>query len=80
MLICSLQKAHFPLKKMYENTGMLCHHFRGVWHFGHFDAGNTIDSSLNVLKITTFKKLPMHSPVTNTSARIAINAPICMSP
>ena len=51
---------------MYEITGMLCHHFQGVWHFGHFDAGKTIDSPLKALNITTFKKLPMQSPVINT--------------
>ena len=60
---------------MYEKTGILCHHFKGVWHLGHFDAGKTIDSSDKVLKITTFKKLPIHNPVTNTSASIAISAP-----
>lgn len=56
-LICSWQNAHFPLKNKYENNGILWYHFSGVWHFGHFEAGNTIDSSLTVLKITTFKKL-----------------------
>ena len=61
--IFSWQKAHLPFKKIYEKTGILCHHFSGVWHLGHFEAGKTIDSSLKALNITTFKKLPMQSPV-----------------
>ena len=58
----------FSLKNKYENNGILWYHFSGVWHFGHFEAGNTIDSSLTVLKITTFKKLPITNPVINMNA------------
>ena len=42
-------------------------------HFGHFDGGRTIDSPLNALKITTFKKLPIIEPITKTKNNIVIN-------
>ena len=73
MLMCSLQNAHFPFNKIYDKTGILWNHFSGVWHFGHFDAGNTIDSSLTVLSITTFKKLPIHKPITNMNVNNIID-------
>ena len=63
MLIFSLQNPHFPPRKIYERTGILCHHFSLFPHLGHLDGGNTIDSPLRVLKITTFKKLPIQTPV-----------------
>lgn len=63
MLMCSLQNAHFPPKNKYDKTGILCHHFNLLLQSGHLEGGRTIDSLLNALQITTFKKLPMHNPI-----------------
>ena len=70
MLIFSLQKAHLPLKKRYEITGILCHGFNLLPHFGHLDGGKTILSPLIERRITTLKKLPKHNPIINTHIRI----------
>jgi len=61
-LIFSLQKAHLPLKKMYDKTGILCQGFSLCPHLGHLDGGKTILSPLIERKITTLKKLPRHNP------------------
>ena len=54
-----------------DKIGILCHHKSLCPHFGHFEAGKTIDSLLNALKMTTFKKLPIHSPIMKTNNSIA---------
>ena len=59
---------------------MLCHHFNECWHLGHLEAGNTIDSPLKALKITTFRKLPMQSPIIKINNNSDITKNILSTP
>ena len=61
-----LQKAHFPPKKIYDNSGIFIYHFNWLLHFGHLERLKTNSSPDNPLKITTFKKEPTHNPKSTT--------------
>ena len=62
-LIFVWQFLHFPFKNMYDKTGIFSYQLIFFWHLGHFEGGQKIDSPLSPLKITTFAKLPMQSPI-----------------
>ena len=69
--IGSPQYLHFPFWKVKLNTGISSYHFKGVLQFGQWEDGKTIDSSLGILYIHTFKNEPMIVPMMN------INICIC---
>ena len=62
---------HLPPSQIHPNTGTLSYHRIAVPHFGHFDAGATIDTSSGIRKMQTFRKLPITIPNRNTKMTIA---------
>ncbi len=49
------------------STGILSYGRMGAPHFGHADAGITIDFRCGMRMMQTFRKLPINSPKMNTN-------------
>src|ERR1700761_4561768 len=63
--IGTLQPRHFPRSRSQLTTGMLSYALISLPHFGHAEAGMTIDLPPGMRRMQTFRKLPMMSPKTN---------------
>lgn len=66
-----LQFRHFPRSTSQLSTGTLSYGRIGAAHFGHADAGITIDLFAGIRRMQTFRKLPMINPKANTNTPIS---------
>ncbi len=57
---------------MKEITGIISYHLRVFLHLSQYDLPTKGDSSLGILSIKTFKKLPIDKPIINND-RVNIN-------
>ena len=61
-----MQLEHFPLKIKKLRTGMFSHQ-ESLWlQLGQEEPGVTIERPSGILKMQTFRKLPMHRPEIKT--------------
>ena len=65
------QQRAFPRRTNQDMIGMLSNHFMFFPHL-QCDCGRAIDSPLGILKMQTFKKLPMQAPMQNVHICIII--------
>src|SRR5947209_19603175 len=68
------QARHLPRSQSQPKTGTLSYHLIGVAHFGHLEAGATMETSSGMRRMQTFRKLPITMPKRKTKMMIGKSA------
>ena len=68
-----LQVRHLALNQSQPKTGTLSYQRIGVWHRGHREPGETMETPSGMREMQTFRKLPMTMPKRKKKSGITVS-------